>query len=388
MAHTIIPSARRASTQLSEVPPSHPGHRGFNEIDYSADTICAGPNWRLLELSGAYCTVSPFSADYQPKTNVPIAKCATMYTYSSNGNSVVLVADQVLWFGNDLHCLLINPHQIRSHGYSVCNDPWDPHRPLGIDPESTFIPLLASGPNLLFESHVPTDWEMVTLLIMEITASVWNPADLHMSRPLSTLTSVVNCTSTASRDVWSDLAAHLSAISPPLACRNVSSLYVGQIHFQDAPTGTNCAESAGIGAAFTSERHSSVKFENLSRKWNIGLETAKRTLQVTTQQGIWTAVHPSHRQYQVNQLHLNRQRLNRDWFTDTLFSKVASIRGNTCAHIFTNSNFTTVHPLNLKRVSQVLIKFTDDIGIADTLLSDGAAEDTGQHTDFMKKSTD
>ena len=46
----------------------------MNEIDNHADTICAGPNWKLLELSGEYCNVSPFSSDYQPKQDVPIAK--------------------------------------------------------------------------------------------------------------------------------------------------------------------------------------------------------------------------------------------------------------------------------------------------------------------------
>jgi hypothetical protein len=71
--------------------------------------------------------------------------------------------------------------------------------------------------------------------------------------------------------------SNLFAISPPLARRNVSSLYVGQILVHGESTGTNCVESAGIGAAFTSKRYLSVTFENLSRKWNIGLETAKRT---------------------------------------------------------------------------------------------------------------
>ena len=179
---------------------------------------------------------------------------------------------------------------------------------------------------------------METLPLIEITAPVWNLADLHMSRPLSALTSVVDCISTASRDIWSDLAAHLFAISPPLACRNVSSLYVGQILVHDAATGTNRAGGAEIGAAFTSKRHSSVTFENLSRKWNIGLETAKRTLQVTMQQGVRTAMHPLHRRYWIGHLHLNRRRLNGDWFTDTLFSKVTSLQGNTCAQIFTNGN--------------------------------------------------
>ena len=40
--------------------------------------------------------------------------------------SVVLVADQVLWFGNDLHCSLFSP---RAYGYGVCDDPWAQHPP-------------------------------------------------------------------------------------------------------------------------------------------------------------------------------------------------------------------------------------------------------------------
>ncbi len=141
-------------------------------------------------------------------------------------------------------------------------------------------------------------------------------------------------------------------------------------------------------ATFTSEWHLSVTSENLSCKWNIGLETAKRTVQVTTQQGVWATVHPLHCQYRVNHLQLNRQHLNGGWFTDTLFSilKCDIYSRQTCAQIFTNGNFTTVHPLNLKaRVAQTLSGFTDNVGIPDTLLSDGAAEVTGQHTDFMKE---
>ena len=210
----MISSARSAGKQRPTISHTLPEQSGRNKIDNHADTICAGPNWKLLELSGEYCSVSPFSADYQPKTNVPIAKCATAYTCPSSGDSIVLVADQVLWFGNELHCSLISPHQIHSHGFSVCDDPWDPNRALGIDLECIFIPLLASGPNLFFESRVPTDWEMDSLPILEITAPVWNPADLQMSRPPSPLARVVNCISTAPRDIWSESAMHLSAISP------------------------------------------------------------------------------------------------------------------------------------------------------------------------------
>ncbi len=65
---------------------------------------------------------------------------------------------------------------------------------------------------------------------------------------------------------------------------------------------------------------------------------------------------------------------------------MTSLQGNTCAQIFTNGNFTTVHPLNSNaRVAHALTGFTNDVGIPDMLLSDGAAEVTGQHTDFMKE---
>jgi hypothetical protein len=168
---------------------------------------------------------------------------------------------------------------------------------------------------------VPADWEMEKLPIIEITAPVWNPADLQMSRPHSSFPRVVNCIFTASRDMWTESATLQLAISPSLDCRCVSSRYSGNILVHGAPMGT-----ANISAAFTSERHSNVNFENLSRKCNIGLETAKCTSQVTTQQGFQTAVHPLHCRYRVDHLNLNRRRLNGDWFTDTLFSKVALIQ--------------------------------------------------------------
>ena len=113
---------------------------------------------------------------------------------------------------------------------------------------------------------------------------------------------------------------------------------------------------------------------------------AKRALQVTTQRGIRTALHPLHRRYRVDHLHLNRRRLNGDWYTDTLFSKVKSLQGNTCAQVYTNGCFTTVHPMTSKsRVGDTLTEFSDDTGIPDTLTSDGAPEMVGPKTDFMKE---
>ena len=77
----VISSARRTAGPKQQEHPqtTYPGDVGMNEIDNHADTLYAGLNRHLLKLSGEYCTVSPFSADYQPKPDVPIAKCATVY---------------------------------------------------------------------------------------------------------------------------------------------------------------------------------------------------------------------------------------------------------------------------------------------------------------------
>ena len=53
-------------------------------------------------------------------------------------------------------------------------------------------------------------------------------------------------------------------------------------------------------------RHSIVTPEHLSRTFNIGLGTAKRTLQITMQKGIRIAIHPIHRRYCVDHLNIHQ----------------------------------------------------------------------------------
>ncbi|KAI2489216.1 Reverse transcriptase (RNA-dependent DNA polymerase) [Fragilaria crotonensis] len=375
---------KTASTTLTQHPTVHEGQVGRNEIDNHADTICAGPNWRVLEFTGQFCSVAPFSMEYSPKVNVPVAKCASTYLCPTTGQSVLLIVDQALWFGDDLHTSLINPHQIRSFGYSVCDDQWDPHRALGIDTESFFIAFHPDGPNLYFESRVPTLWELDNLFPITLTAPYWDPSGLSMPSGNSPDFRVMDSIATT----ISESINVLSHISSSFDERFLCSLKTDALSLVSAAvTGTATGTTlTSISAAITSDRHAKVTPENLAAKWNVGIETAKRTLQVTTQRGIRTAIHPVHRRYRVDHLHLNRRRLNGDWFTDTLFSKVISLKGNSCAQVFTNGYYTSVHPLPSKsKVSQALTEFADDTGIPDTLISDGATEMTGPKTEFMKE---
>jgi hypothetical protein len=139
-------------------------------------------------------------------------------------------------------------------------------------------------------------------------------------------------------------------------------------------------------SVLTSDRHLKVGPEELSRKWNIGLETAKATLDVTMQHGVQTAVHPMSRRLRVDHLHLHRPRLKGTWYLDTLIAKVKLLLGNKCANVFTNGKYTKVVPMtSWKEAAESFIDFTDDVGIPETLVMDGATEFTGKHTDFIKK---
>ena len=172
--------------------------------------------------------------------------------------------------------------------------------------DSLFIPLIPAGLNLFFESCVPTHWELENLQVVELTAPHWNPVMLNMSTQHDMSDYAVRQIAMAS--TLSESATLLSSVSSALDYCQLISLHTSVITVPDAPTGTalDCCDSC-IATTITGERHLTLTPESLSRIWNIGINTAKCTLQVTTQRGIFTAIHPLHRQYRVNHLHLNRR---------------------------------------------------------------------------------
>ena len=142
-------------------------------------------------------------------------------------------------------------------------------------------------------------------------------------------------------------------------------------------------------AALTArDQHSRVTVEEVARKFKCGLETAKKTLNVTTQAGVRQALHPLHRRYRVNHLNLNRRRLNSTFHMDALQSKVKSLNGNSYANLFTNGKYMRVYPTagkSSREFADSLTDFMDDVGTPDTVVCDLAPEYVGPRTPFMKE---
>ena len=81
---------------------------------------------------------------------------------------------------------------------------------------------------------------------------------------------------------------------------------------------------ADVPAAKTfvsTEWHTSVTPEDLSERWDIGLQQAKETLKGTTQKIVRSATMPLGRQYRSDR-NFEKPRIRGDWSTDTLDGRV------------------------------------------------------------------
>lgn len=92
------------------------------ELDSHADTTRAGANCLIISTTEQVVDVTPYNKKYEPKTNVPVVKAATVYTESHTGTTYILVMNQALYFPDLDHCLL-NPNQMRSNGVIVDDCP-------------------------------------------------------------------------------------------------------------------------------------------------------------------------------------------------------------------------------------------------------------------------
>jgi hypothetical protein len=276
--------------------------------------------------------------------------------------------------------LLINPNQFRAFGVDLCDDPFDPHRPLRfIEPDSgVTVPFQTAGTNIFFETRCPTQEELDTCQHLILSSdNPWNPSTLELSlhsksieeeersRIISEFTNIdsddFEVTPTFLTDCSSSLCPRESVTQMILMVqvasgsrRNISSVTSGKV-----PT--------DVPSPFifeSSKRHSSVSPEDIIQHWGIGLVAAKQTANVTTQRGIRSAILPLRRRYCTYRFSQPR-RLKGDMYIDTAIAKVKSLNGNKYAQVFANTNnFVAVYPMRSKTMAgDALAEFTQDFGI-------------------------
>ena len=396
-----------------------------NEMDTMADTSCARSKWSVLEWTGHSCDVYPFNKGYEAMKHVPIATCVTLIQ-GEGGNDFILVGHEMLFFGSAMSRSLLNQNQIRDHIWfhkgRVQDDFTHDDKEFGITVGNTFIPFYMDGSAVCFDSRVPSSEEIESLPHVIITSSEpWDPKNKPLRVSVASLDynhqqshvaadgigsytmgnsngnnglSGNNCGNYYGNNTFGNNTGtnyghndgnnmetnhgnHGNITGTYGNCSNMCSgsgpretdMIIGSVtpHLVESRFCSDVMESVKI-SSFQVNRYSSPAPETVSRLWNVGLETAQRTLQATTQQGIRSAVNLILRRYRVDHLHFHRNRLHATFHTDTLFSKIISLRGNKCAQVFTNGAFTAVYPIVSKsHAGDSLWELINDVGIPDRL---------------------
>eukprot|EP00978_Attheya_sp_CCMP212_P033553 scaffold135768_cov32-Attheya_sp.AAC.1 len=91
----------------------------------------------------------------------------------------------------------------------------------------------------------------------------------------------------------------------------------------------NDGKPYSIDAANTKSRHYKITPDILAQRFDCGIETARKTLQATSQYGVRQATHPLTRRYRTDLLQLKYHRLSdEEWYTDLMFPDVKSLKGD------------------------------------------------------------
>jgi hypothetical protein len=202
----------------------------------------------------------------------------------------------------------------------VCDDPTDGNREFGIEiSDSIFAPLEMEGtvvclrptraPDRKESSELPrivvtddSEWDPSKAAICKLSKEeekLWHVSSLRISS-----TKVTN-TECLGRPTCSETDIGLAQMSPvcserPLAEEmvskvNIAALARGDLEDEKRRVNSSVMQRVAnpVSSVMGSEtRHSPATAEELSRKWGIGIETARQMLKATAQRGVLKGVHP------------------------------------------------------------------------------------------------
>ncbi len=216
-----------------------------------------------------------------------------------------------------------------------------------IIPDKIELPLRMRGVMSFLETWKPTSDEIAMCETYELTSSrPWNPHELDLGDTMQ-VQSVIHNRSLHMyhrNDPPELLISSLTKFVPPSSCVPMTPVCSQVVHEADVISHEMVHHEAM--ATSTSAKGSTITKEALSKRWLIGLESAARTLQATTQLGMRYVEGPLEHHLRTSQAHMHFLSLNIVAYTDTMFSNLKSVRGYSCAQVFTNgNNFSSVYPM-------------------------------------------
>jgi hypothetical protein len=218
------------------------------------------------------CTVSGFANELQTIEDIPVARDATAYT-NSEGKTWILIINEALFFGSRLDHSLINPNQIRHFGVPVCDDPYDPHRPLGIDHENAFIPFEKDGACIFFDTYVPSDAQLEQCEHVELTNDKipWDPPTVRLGGNTLDKNEVYIRQVRSARAYIHETDIILGSISEALVNDDATERMVSQVRIESTDARAACVDTT-VNQMASRSRHSVVSPERIQEIFGVGRE--------------------------------------------------------------------------------------------------------------------
>jgi hypothetical protein len=340
---------------------------------------------------------------------------ATVWTSPTDGQPYLLIVNEGIYCGDSVRHSLLNPNQLRANGIIVddCPKQFDKSstHSLSISDHELTIPLTLSGVISSFETHKPTLEELHSLPTVALTSdTTWDPSSAHFAEAEASISAIRSMAYAPDADARA-IAALRRIDNPPLLLqedegdlydRLISAVCVaaddltGQgttghedpdiypgmksqisaLHTTSLRKEDDHPAMLNISAMRTTESRSTITPQMLSSRWGIGLDTAKRTLSVTTQSGIRNVLAPSERKVRLKAPWLKFPSLDRQIFADALYSKVPGLHKETGGTIFTDGKgYDFFYPwTRAAEYSHALMSLIHDAGVPKTLVTDGGTE--------------
>ena len=371
----MAPSKRTASSFASE-----PCHTSIAELDSCADTSTFGYGAAIVQETGDTVSVTPFDKTLGALDNIPIVTAAVAYDCPTTLHTYILFFHQSLYVPSMDHHLIC-PNQMRQNHITINDVPlrYLPHHERtsqqhsiitnSVDPP-LHIPLQMTGPKSCFTVRKPTPTELTDdqhCLHVHLTSDgKWEPADDAFATNEESIRFELDRMSGERGQTIQSLSTLRQMLRPsPPSILSLSS------------TSTK------------PKRKGFVSPEDLAKRWGLGLEEAKKTVEVTTQLAVRDFTHTTGgRRIKPYAYQLKYPRLKVEMYCDTLYGKVKSLLGNKVAMVYcTPFHWTRVDPMAKRAESHsTLDSLFRNVGVPKAMISDNAREFvTGKFEEKLKR---
>ena len=302
--------------------------------------------WVVDTIEGLTASAQGFDDSSSTLCDIPIVNAVYAYDRRDTGETVLLEFNHCLYLGNRKNDAIACPNQLRLNGVSIDD------RPQSLFPNSSdaqrimadglTIPLHMHGPLSHFNARRPTFQEMNDENLQTICMTSSHGWDPYGSDSLSFYDP-------------SRLTINTCRVSFFLSTFPLNNIY-----------------------HVSSSKKGSISVDDLMKRWGIGKHSATLTLQSTLQEYTRSADNLS-RRFKTARVHSRFRQLlgpHSTFYTDTLFSNVKSLRGNTCGQVYYNrSHFFKFYPLeNKKDAHETIIPLLTCAGMPSHIHSDRAPE--------------